>query len=139
MTFVVKVRGAGQWKLESYRCPTHGVFEATVEKDANGNTPDAQPCPIIDTLDEWVEFNGLLEVTTRERAECGRLSPWTISAPQVHTQFVISATRGRSDPKPHANAMDTRLIAEGRRKEFREQRKRVREEARHARVKALLE
>ncbi len=115
MTFIVKTRGAGGLVVAEYRCPTHGVFEATVQRGPFGDAPDEQPC------------------------ECGESSPWTISAPNMHTQFVITATQGKSDPKPHRDAMDTRELAEGRKNEFRRQRKKIREELRHKRVKALLE
>ena len=69
---------------------------------------------------------------------CSLASPWRISSAPVHTQFVISATQGRDDPKPHPKAMDTRMLAEGRKNEFRRQRKKIREDERHARVKELL-
>lgn len=67
------------------------------------------------------------------------MAPWTISAPAVHTQFVVSATQGKSASKPHKDAMDTRMLAEGRRNDFRKQRKAVREKRRQERLKALLE
>jgi hypothetical protein len=69
---------------------------------------------------------------------CGIASPWRISCPPVHTQFVISASQGKSASKPHAKSMDTRLIAEGQKNKFRAQRRKIRDEERHQRVKRLL-
>lgn len=101
--------------ISDYECPDHGRFEALVERLQSGEPPDYVHCSIC-------------------HLEC----PWRISAPAVHTMFVISADRGRNDPKPHPNAMDTRPLAEGRKKEWRLARKKLREERRHRRVKELL-
>ena len=124
MTFTIKVRGGGGPMLAEYRCPIHGVFELVVTRDANGDPPAEQPCPA--------------DLPCVIGPDCGLPSPWTISAPAVHTQFVITASKGRNDPKPHPKAMDTRMLAEGRKNEFRKQRKKIREEERHKRVKELL-
>jgi hypothetical protein len=128
MTFTVKVRGAGGLMLAEYRCPQHGVFEVLVSRGANGEPPAEAKCPAACRSFQF----------PRQPIACEQPSPWTISAPAVHTQFVITASRGRSDPKPHAKAMDTRMLAEGRKNEFRRQRKKIREDERHARVKELL-
>lgn len=125
MTFIVKTRGAGGFVVADYRCPHHGVFEATVQRTDSGDAPDTQECPVVVADDGITEY-------------CEEPSPWTISAPRVHTQFVISATQGKSAPKPHRDAMDTRLIAEGRKNEYRAQRKKLKEERRHRRVMELL-
>lgn len=121
MTFTIKVRTSpGALMTADYECPVHGRFEATVARDDRGDPPAEELCGA---------HTGIF---------CGRVSPWRISCPPVHTQFVISASQGKSDPKPHRDAMDTRLIAEGQKNKFRSQRKKLREERRHARVKALL-
>lgn len=114
MSFTIRIRGANSGPItHEYLCEEHGRFDATVER---ASAPDAVPCP-----------------------ECGVASPWSpSSAPAVHTQFVVSATQGRSAPKPHPDAMDTRMLAEGRKNDYRKQRKAVREKLRHERVKALL-
>ncbi len=75
---------------------------------------------------------------TREPGPCGHPSPFRISMPAVHTQFVVSATQGKSAPKPHREAMDTRPLAEGRKNEWRKHRKKLKEERRHQRVKEYL-
>lgn len=116
MTFVIKTRGAAaRITTSDYHCPEHGRFELTVERDASGEIPEHMPC-----------------------AECGASSERVFGGAAVHTQFVISATRGRNDPKPHKYAMDTRKLAEGRKNEYRAERKKIREELRHQRVKDLL-
>jgi hypothetical protein len=129
MAFTIKTRGTRSgFALAEYMCPDHGRVEALVERDDKGDPPNTCKCPRV----IGVRKNGQ-EVT------CGLTAEWTISAPSVHTQFVVSATQGKSATKPHEYSMDTRLIAEGRKNEFRRQRKKVREELRHRRVKALLE
>jgi hypothetical protein len=133
MSFVIKQRGSrGGFTLAEYLCPEHGRFEALVERDENNDPPGTAKCPRV------VQLVAVAENEYSEVA-CSHISTWTISAPQVHTQFVITASRGKSDPKPHKDAMYTRMLAEGRKNEFRKQRKKIKEERRHARVKALLE
>lgn len=130
MSFVIKHRGTrGGFALAEYMCPKHGRFEALVERDEEGNPPATQDCSAM------VPAGGV-EV---EYVECDLPSAWTISAPSVHTQFVVSATQGKSAAKPHNDAMDTRMLAEGRRNDFRKQRKAVKEKRRQQRLKALLE
>lgn len=130
MTFTVRVRGGSGLVLSEYLCPLHGRFEALVERDAKGDPPAEMPCPMM------VEcYDGVIRSLV---AYCDLVSPWTISAPAVHTQFVITASKGKNAPKPHPKAMDQRLLAEGRKNDFRKQRKKIKEEERHARVKRLL-
>lgn len=123
MTFTIKHRGAGGLMVAEYLCPVHGRFELLVNRDDEGDPPDAVRCNRYDEL-----LNDL----------CTKEAEYAISAPSVHTQFVISATQGKSAAKPHRDAMDTRMLTEGRKKEFRQQRKAVREAARKRRVMELL-
>lgn len=139
MTFEIKVRGSGGLLMAEYRCPVDGVFEVLVERDANGDPPAQVTCatvvhdghldPPCCAPDAPCEWHGVA---------CGLASPWTISAPPVHTQFVVTATHGRNAEKPHREALDTRPLAEGRKKEWRINRQKLREERRHKRVKELL-
>lgn len=134
MTFTVKVRGGAGLLMAEYMCPKHGRFELLVERDAKGDPPASVGCRVFDEADEYI-------VTDEDDPDfnvCGRASPWTISCGAVHTQFVITASHGKPDPKPHPRAMDTRMLAEGRRSEFRKQRRKIREEERHARLKRFL-
>ena len=120
MTFTIKLRGGGRM-LAEYECPVHGRFEEVVDRDVNGDPPTRLNCAA------WVDGD-----------RCEEPSPWRISMPAVHTQFVVSASHGRNDAKPHPKAMDTRMLAEGRKKDFRAQRKKIREDERHARLKRFL-
>ncbi len=128
MTFTVKVRGGAGLLMAEYLCPVHGRFEQLVDRDANGDPPSSLPCP---AAVDFVIEGDLAGV-------CRAAAPWTISSGAVHTQFVVTASHGRNDPKPHPKAMDTRMLAEGRRKDFRLQRRKIREEERHARLKRFL-
>lgn len=127
MTFTIKIRGGTGLVLAEYLCPEHGRFELLVERDAKGDPPDSAPCQ------ERVGVGGIAYPS-----RCCASSPWTISAPAVHTQFVITASKGKNASKPHPKAMDTRMLAEGRKNDYRRQRKKIKEEERHARVKRLL-
>jgi len=113
--YTVKVRGAGaRYVSRDYACPEHGTFDALVERNhAEERVP--QPCP-----------------------ECSAPSEQVISAPPVHTQFVVSATRGPSS-KPPPGAPDFRPLAEGQKlSEWRKERAKVHREDRLKRMKELL-
>lgn len=45
MSFTIKVRGGRGPMCAEYRCEEHGVFEATVDRDANGDPLATAPCP----------------------------------------------------------------------------------------------
>jgi len=131
MTWTIKIRSSpGALMASDYECPFHGRFTATVARDANGDPPDEVPCPFVEAL-----HNGS---TGWREVACSDLSPFRISMPAVHTQFVVSAYQGKPAPKPHPNAMDTRPLAEGQRKKFRESRRAIRREYRHQRLKDYL-
>jgi hypothetical protein len=136
--FRIKVRTSpGAPMTADYECPVHGRFEATVERDDVGDPPTETACPHRVEPRSFALFG----VHGEERARlfvCGKPSPWRISCPPVHTQFVVTASHGKSAAKPHPETMDTRMLAEGRKNEFRKQRKKLKEERRHRRVKALL-
>lgn len=137
MSFTIKIRTSpGAPMTAEYRCPVHGLFEATVQRDAAGDPPATQRCPAP------CRVSGLSHGGTGpdhgHDTLCRLSSPWCISAPGVHTQFVISAYQGKPDPKPRPETMDTRLIAEGRKNQFRKERQAVRDADRHRRVKELL-
>jgi hypothetical protein len=125
MTFTIKVRTSpGSLITADYDCPVHGRFEVRAPRDDQGDPPATQPCPARSR-----RFSSL---------PCGLASYWRPGAPAVHTQFVVTASRGPAEAKPHPEAMDTRPLAEGRKNEFRRARKKLREERRHKRVKELL-
>jgi hypothetical protein len=118
MTFKITTRGAGGYLVAEYRCPTHGVFEALVQRDPNGDAPDAQPCfyvlddsgdPDLDHLPSAQE-----EDDTNTTFCCG-ISPWTISAPSVANDALkVRAVSLGGDMKDRPPGMlDTRGLAEG--------------------------
>jgi hypothetical protein len=85
--YTVRVRGAiGQAKAREYVCFQCGRFDAVVTDPP----PDFMTCPTC----EW---------------PADRL----VSAPPVHTQFVVSAVQGKREAKPHRMSMDTRSMGEG--------------------------
>ena len=127
MTWTLKVRTSpGAPMVAEFECPDHGRFERLVPRDSAGDPPSESRCEA-----NCLPVRGVY-------APCGSVSPWRISSGAVHTQFAISATQGKSAPKPHKNTMDTRMIAEGQKNKFRAQRKQLRNEERHKRVKELL-
>jgi hypothetical protein len=138
MTWTVKIRTSpGALMTADYECPLHGRFEATVARDDDGNPPDFAPCP-SEMPGAVVGEDGRVRRHPALTMPCEFISPWRISCPPVHTQFVVSATQGKPAPKPHREAMDTRPLAEGRKKEWRQHRKKLREERRHRRLKDYL-
>jgi hypothetical protein len=87
MTWTMKTRGTSSAPIVAdYRCAEHGLFELLVERP----TPDEQPCP-----------------------ECATPAPWSPSSPRIKHPAFISTYRGKSDPKPFAEAMDTEPLADG--------------------------
>jgi hypothetical protein len=111
--YTVKVRGAvGSKKLREYACEEHGRFEELVGEPA----PAEQPCP-----------------------ECGASSSSADTSPAVHTKFVVSVSRGKSDPKPHRLAMDLRNLGEGQpHHEWKDERAKLWEGERQKELKELL-
>lgn len=125
MTWTLKIRSSpGALMAAEYECPVHGRFDAIVPRDTEGNPPESAVCPV----DGVIGFP----------FSCARQSPFVISMPAVHTQFVVSASQGKPAPKPHPHALDTRPLAEGQRKKFREDRRQIRRELRHQRLKEYL-
>lgn len=141
MTFAIKFNGratsVGGTMRADYECPVHGRFEALVERTSAGDPPDVARCTHSVKARQFWMFGA----TAEQRADmqrCREQAPWRVSMPAIHTQFVVSATQGKSAAKPHAEALDTRPLAEGRKKEWRLARKRLKEERRHKRVRELL-
>lgn len=111
--FTIRIRGASSLVSREYLCPTHGVFDDLVTSPP----PEEHACPA-----------------------CGTPSSRSVSAPAVHTQFVVSGSRGKNDAKPHHRSMDTRPLAEGMPlSEWKRERAKVWDEVRHERIKKMLE
>jgi hypothetical protein len=116
MAFTIRIRGAaGEGTVRhDFLCEACGRFEIDVPR---AETPDVVPCPA-----------------------CGAPSPWSpSSAPAVHTQFVVSTSRGKNDPKPHPLSMDLRNLGEGQKyREWKRERSKLWQGERHKRRKEYL-
>ena len=108
MTWTIKARPhvAGAPMLADYECPVHGVFEAQVQRDENGNPPTGQPCPVSVGCDN--------EACVEEHALCSFPASWRISAPSIARDSVpcFAAVRG-GDTERRPGMLDTRPLAEG--------------------------
>lgn len=111
--FTIRLRGAPPALVcREYLCLEHGTFDVLADPRST-----CHPCPECD-------------------ATCDR----AMSAPAVHTQFAVSASRGANDAKPHAMTMDTRPLAEGMPlKEWKAARKKLWAEQDRKRVKKEME
>lgn len=111
--YVVKVRGAvGSAKVREYVCDHCGRFEERVPDPP----PDTVTCP-----------------------ECLEQAERVTSAVSMHTQFVVTASRGPNDKIPKGSP-DFMKLGEGQsRKEWREERRRFWREHDYKRRKAALE
>ena len=66
---------------------------------------------------------------------CGRRGYHVIGAPKLKTVWGCAETRGKPDPKPHPNAMDTSALGEGMSmQEWRAERRKLRRAERHKRM-----
>lgn len=116
MSFIVKTRGAGGYIVAEYRCPMHGVFEATVMRGESGDAPDEQSCPVAgpyrESHDDDLETGDL---TIGAPVPCGLPSPWTISSPKPRVLSVVptAAVRGGDMKDRPPWMLDTRPLAEG--------------------------
>lgn len=130
MTFKIKIRGAGGLLASEYRCPIHGVFTVTVQRDENGDPPSHQSCP----SPQSGSFEHASSLWT-----CGRASEWTISAPMQKVLSVpcYAAVRGGDMKDRPPGMLDTRPLAEG--MKYTEWKKLQREETRRRRHKQLVD
>lgn len=122
MSYIVKNRGERSRPiLADYTCPVHGVFELLVDRDDNGEAPDAIECPI-----ELLDFSGDPPMS------CGERSTWTPSVIDSRVRKV-EVVRGKWEKPERPTYYDTRDLGEGqdidewrdaRRAKWDEQRKR---------------
>lgn len=126
MTWSIKVRGALAGPVSAeYRCPVHGVFEVVVERAANGEPPDVQPCRFAAHLSPALTAAEARR-TRYDVRPCGLEAPWTITSAPAGRVRAVEVVRGKAEEKPHPYALDTRALAEGASpSEFREQRARM--------------
>jgi hypothetical protein len=134
VTFVIKHSGDLTRPLVcTYRCPTHGEFDAGVERDANGDAPDEIKCM------EWMpqeqpEIVGHNHPTTY----CGQWATWT-PTPIACRVRRVEVVRGNWEKPERKTFLDTRKLGEGQDPaEFQAERKKIWNEERHKKVKELL-
>lgn len=112
MTFRIKTRGAGGLIVAEYECSLHGRFEVTAQRDANGDAPATEPCPVL----LWCYAHDVLGCSDcLPRSVCNEPSSWTISAPKTKVLSVVptAAVRGGDMKERPPWMLDTRPLAEG--------------------------
>ena len=109
MTFKITTRGAGGLVVAEYRCPVHGVFEATVERNELGDAPDEHCCPAIPDCYAAIDQEEFTVPT------CALISPWTPSAPKpkIWSKPATAAVRGGDMKDRPPGMLDTRALADG--------------------------
>lgn len=100
MTFVIKTRGARGTMLVDYECPTHGRFEALVQRDENGDPPETQPC-------SHRTFEGYAPP-----APCNLVAEIRICPPLARVN-PIEAVKGKWQKPERKTWTDTRNLGEG--------------------------
>lgn len=134
MPFVVKHRGDLTRPLVCvYTCPTHGEFDAEVERDADGNAPDVIECGIPD--DCWdcggqPSAPGRLESGCKTckmtcHAPCPLDATWTPSPIACRVRR-FEVARGKYEKPERKTYLDTRNLGEGQDiEEFRAERRKI--------------
>lgn len=122
MSFVVKYRGTPtRTTIADYECPAHGRFEATVERNEDGDPPVEIACER-----RVVNEGGLVPSMVR----CGLPCEWRISAPLARVRQIEAVKGGWTKPE-RKTWTDTRNIGEGQPLyEWREDRAKIWEEKR---------
>jgi hypothetical protein len=110
VAYIIKVHGAGGRIVADYECPVHGRFEATVEREQNGDPPEEVKCQhwldeseTIAAGHEWFGYPTLF---------CGQWSPYRISAPLTRVRKVEAVKGGWTKPGKKTYT-DTRSLGEG--------------------------
>jgi hypothetical protein len=148
MSYTVKTNNAGGYLVAEYCCPWHGVFEATVQRDENGDAPDEQYCPEMTYMqgpfdasappDGWrgeIDGNG----ERWDYVYCQARSTWTAS-PTMGRVRLGEVHRGPNERPPNAMSLDTRKMGEGQSlAEFREERAKIRHEHRQSEIRDFKE
>jgi hypothetical protein len=129
MTWTVKHRGdTSRPTTAVYTCPEHGEFDATVERDENGEAPDVIGCRELE-----YGVGGDMDC-----GECGRPSTWT-PTPIACSVRRVEVVRGKYEKPERKTFLDTRKLGEGQDiEEFRAERAKVWDEKRQRDVKELI-
>lgn len=137
MTFVRKFSGDRTAPIVAvYTCPEHGEFDATVERDENGEAPDTVPC------DRAVSAS----IVPHDNKESGlALSMLLCNLPATWTPTPVAArvrrfevVRGKWEKPERSTYLDTRELGEGMEmEEFQEKRNAIWERKRQEDVMAV--
>lgn len=129
MSFTVKHRGASSQPMVCvYTCPEHGEFDAEVQRDENGNSPDVIACP----FELGVRADGF--APTGRMHYCEKPSTWTPS-PVAGNVKRWEVVRGGWEKPAKPTYLDTRELGEGQSyDEFKKKRAAIWEEKRKADV-----
>lgn len=105
MTFVRKFSGDRTAPIVAvYTCPEHGEFDATVERDENGEAPDVEPCPFpVYQPGDCCEDHCAL---------CYKPATWTPS-PVASRVRRVEAVKGTWEKPERPTYLDTRELGEG--------------------------
>lgn len=127
MTFIRKYSGDRTKPIVAvYTCPDHGEFDATVERDGNGEAPDSIRCPY--KIEECCDDHFIA---------CGESSSWTPS-PVAGRVRRVEVVRGKWEKPEHKTYLDTRKLGEGQDvEEFQAEREKVWDEERQKMVREL--
>jgi hypothetical protein len=134
MTFIIRIRGDNTKPIVAvYTCPVHGEFDALVQREANGDAPDETKC--MRWLDqEETEASGHAW-SGYSQLYCGKYAAWTPS-PIAGRVKRFEVVRGKYEKPERKTWLDTRKLGEGQDiEEFRDERKKIRDEQRWREIK----
>jgi len=134
MTFVVKFSGDRSATIVCiYTCPEHGEFDAEVQRDENGDSPDVIPCGAeLGVRADAFAPNGKMR-------RCELSAMWTPSSSVACRVRRVEVVRGKWEKPERKTYLDTRKLGEGQDvDEFRAERKKIWDEERRKKVKELL-
>jgi hypothetical protein len=136
MTFVVKHRGDSTKPIvATYMCPEHGEFDAEVERDENGEAPDAIECG--EEIAVGMTTHPLSGEPVIEYRQCMRRATWTPSPIACRVRRV-EVTRGKWEKPERKTYLDTRKLGEGQSaEEFQAERRKMWAEKRWKESKGL--
>jgi hypothetical protein len=144
MTFVRKFSGDRTAPIVAvYTCPEHGEFDATVERDENGEAPDEIECPIEVSEEQarshasammrgaWchahsatAQLPSFAELLASART-CLLPATWTPS-PVAGRVRRVEVTRGKYEKPERKTYLDTRKLGEGQPlEEFQAERRKI--------------
>lgn len=145
MSFIRKYSGDRTKPIVAvYTCPEHGKFDATVERDENGEAPDVIACPVDDPYADCIGCGGQPSApgaadcdlcNGTSRSVCSRDATWTPS-PVAGRVRLVEVVRGKWEKPEHRTYLDTRELGEGQDpEEFWDKREAIWDDERHKMIK----